>query len=103
MVNVQLAIISNKHQDTLSMTFSSGTSMKQALQSIELSKYHLPALDEFDEQGYAVGIYAKKVTMDTILKDGDRIEVYWPLKQSAMAARRARIQAKKRETSKDIS
>jgi putative ubiquitin-RnfH superfamily antitoxin RatB of RatAB toxin-antitoxin module len=54
----------------------------------------LPA--EFPEIDPArVGIYGKSVPPDTILRDGDRVELYRPLKADPKEIRRARA-AKKR-------
>lgn len=49
-----------------------------------------------------VGIYAERVQYETVLRDGDRVEIYRPLEVDPMEARRLRasaqasIQAKKR-------
>jgi len=41
-------------------------------------------------KGNPVGIFGKRVTMDTRLADGDRIEIYRPLKLDPKEARRRR-------------
>ncbi|WP_133136823.1 RnfH family protein [Legionella rowbothamii] len=43
----------------------------------------------------SVGIYAKQVTLDTELKDGDRVEIYRPLSLDPKENRRQRAQGKK--------
>jgi len=40
-----------------------------------------------------VGIYGERVQYDTILQDGDRVEIYRPLAVDPMQARRLRAQA----------
>jgi putative ubiquitin-RnfH superfamily antitoxin RatB of RatAB toxin-antitoxin module len=40
--------------------------------------------------GNPVGIFGKRVTMDTRLADGDRVEIYRPLKLDPKEARRKR-------------
>ena len=40
--------------------------------------------------GSQVGIFGKRVTLDTRLADGDRVEVYRPLKLDPKEARRKR-------------
>ncbi|MFI4955910.1 MAG: RnfH family protein [Gammaproteobacteria bacterium] len=37
-----------------------------------------------------VGIYGKKVTLDTVLSDGDRVEIYRPLMVDPKEARKKR-------------
>jgi putative ubiquitin-RnfH superfamily antitoxin RatB of RatAB toxin-antitoxin module len=42
-----------------------------------------------------VGIYAKQVTADTVLKEGDRVEIYRPLALDPMEKRRQKARIKK--------
>lgn len=42
-----------------------------------------------------VGIFGRKATLDEVLKDGDRVEVYRPLLADPKAVRRARAEAQK--------
>ena len=46
-----------------------------------------------------VGIYSKKVTLDLVVKDGDRIEVYRALRVSPKEARRLRAKKKQSKQS----
>ena len=47
--------------------------------------------------GSACGIFGKRVTLDTLLSDGDRVEIYRPLAVDPKEARRRRaLKAKKR-------
>ena len=41
-------------------------------------------------KGTQAGIFGKRVTMDTRLADGDRVEIYRPLKLDPKEARRRR-------------
>lgn len=41
-------------------------------------------------KGNQAGIFGRRVTMDTRLADGDRVEIYRPLKLDPKEARRAR-------------
>lgn len=43
----------------------------------------------------SVGIYAKLVSLDTVLKDGDRLELYRPLTLDPKEKRRQRARVKK--------
>ena len=45
--------------------------------------------------GHAVGIFGKRVTLDTALSDGDRVEIYRPLAIDPKEARRLRARRKK--------
>ena len=46
-----------------------------------------------------LGIFGKRVKDDTVLRDGDRIEVYRPLVADPKDARRKRVLQKKKEAS----
>ena len=47
-----------------------------------------------DLETLAVGIFARRVTLDYILKTGDRVEIYRPLTMSPVEARRWRANLK---------
>ena len=47
-----------------------------------------------DVETLAVGIFARRVTLDYILKTGDRVEIYRPLTMSPVEARRWRAKLK---------
>jgi len=59
-------------------------------------------LEEFPEINLdinPVGIYSKKVTLDSVVKDGDRIEIYRALRVSPKEARRLRVKKKQSKRS----
>ena len=47
-----------------------------------------------DVETLAVGIFARRVTLDYIVKAGDRVEIYRPLTMSPVEARRWRAKLK---------
>ena len=47
-----------------------------------------------DVETLAVGIFSRRVTLDYILKAGDRVEIYRPLTMSPVEARRWRAKLK---------
>lgn len=73
------------------MQVSAGTTIGQA---IEMSGV-LEAYPDINLSTQPVGIYAKKKTLDTVLRDRDRIEIYRPLVADPKDSRRKR--AAKRE------
>jgi putative ubiquitin-RnfH superfamily antitoxin RatB of RatAB toxin-antitoxin module len=44
-----------------------------------------------ETKAYAVGIYSKPASLDTVLKSGDRIEIYRPLASDPKEKRRRRV------------
>ena len=54
----------------------------------------LETCPELKLEGMKIGIYSRKVGLDTVVKEGDRIEIYRPLLINPMEARRLRAQKK---------
>lgn len=58
-------------------------------------------LDRFPElkrQALSFGIFSRPVQPDSVLSDGDRVEIYRPLQVDPKQARRLRAAAKKKKT-----
>lgn len=51
----------------------------------------LAALDLHPPEGMALGVWGRPVEKTEVLRDGDRIEFYRPLRCDPKAARRARV------------
>lgn len=62
-----------------------GTCVAQALQASGLQA-QFPELS-----GAVVGVWGRKVSLDTVLRDQDRVEIYRPLKVDPKLARRERF------------
>jgi hypothetical protein len=73
------------------MRVAPGTTIGQA---IEMSGV-LESYPEINLSTQPVGIFAKKKTLDTVLREGDRVEIYRPLVADPKDSRRKR--AAKRE------
>ena len=54
----------------------------------------LASCHELKLEDLQVGIYSRKVGLDAVVKEGDRIEIYRPLLINPMEARRLRAQKK---------
>ena len=54
----------------------------------------LPDLNSLKIEELKLGIYSRRVNLDTVLKEGDRIEIYCPLHIDPKAARLKRAQKK---------
>jgi putative ubiquitin-RnfH superfamily antitoxin RatB of RatAB toxin-antitoxin module len=46
-----------------------------------------------DDEALAIGIWGRKTALDTVLREGDRVECYRPLKVDPKEARRVRYRA----------
>ncbi len=95
MVKVELVYITSDNATFyLTMDLPVGTTVATAL---SLSKVY----DTHPEvASLAVGIYSKPVSKDTVLRDGDRIEIYRPLRLDPKEKRRqlARVKKKSKNT-----
>lgn len=85
MVKIELVYVA-KDSTTLQvkMELKQGATVEDAL--IESRIYHLHP----ETNGLPVGIYAKQVSLDTVLKEGDRVEIYRPLALDPKEKRRQR-------------
>ena len=55
----------------------------------------LDAFPDIDVESVPLGIFSRRVELDTPLTDGDRVEIYRPLKLSPTAARRLRAERRR--------
>ena len=51
---------------------------------------------EIDPAAVVLGVFGKQVAADHVLRDGDRVEIYRPLKADPRIARRARAKSQSR-------
>ena len=73
-----------------------GCTLEQAIGQSGL----LAQFPEIDLRHNKIGIYGKLKPLDTVARDGDRIEIYRPLRAEPMESRRRRAQHKTRSTKK---
>ncbi|SDA85900.1 MULTISPECIES: RnfH family protein [unclassified Janthinobacterium] len=73
-----------------SLTVPAGTTLGQALEQSGVLR-EFPGIDLAVNM---VGIYGKKKSLDTVLREHDRIEVYRPLQADPKEARRRRASNK---------
>lgn len=78
-----LRALPGRHERT-ALVLEEGATVRDALRA---SGY---ALDE------AAGIFGRRVPLDTVLADGDRVEVYRPLAMDPKQARRRRALSRRR-------
>ena len=90
MVKVELVYVAKDGSDLhLNLDLPQGATVGDALA-------HSGIYDLYSEtRELPVGIYARQVSRDTVLKDGDRIELYRPLVRDPKEKRRQLAKAKK--------
>jgi len=85
-INIEIVYASEKSQQIVQLEIVSGTSIAQAIKDSGLLK----TCPEINISDCHVGIFSKKASVDTVLQDQDRVEIYRPLKISPKDARKLR-------------
>lgn len=85
-IAVQICYARADRQFLLSQTVAAGTTIQQAIESSGI----IEQAPEIDISVWRVGIYGKLKTLDTVLREQDRIEIYRPLIADPKDARRRR-------------
>ena len=85
-INVEVVYADQQKQFIERVEVSTSSCVREAL---EYSKIFIE-FPELKKQNFEVGIFSRRVTLDTILKSGDRIEIYRPLLIDPKEARRLR-------------
>lgn len=91
MVHVELIYVAeDKTTVQIALSLPQGSTVSEAISASGLHQKHPETIE------YAVGIYAKRVTLDTLLRDGDRVEVYRPLSLDPKEKRRQLAKIRKK-------
>jgi uncharacterized protein len=91
-IRVEVAYAAPARQALLELEVAAGTTIGQA---IELSGIRA-AYPEIDVSGARVGIFGNVASLDAVLADGDRVEIYRPLLSDPKETRRRRVGSGKR-------
>jgi putative ubiquitin-RnfH superfamily antitoxin RatB of RatAB toxin-antitoxin module len=86
MIQIEVAYAAPERQVLLSLSVPAGTTVAEGIEQSAIQ-------DEFPELKIdlkAVGIFSRKVPIDQVLREGDRIEIYRPLIVDPKEARRQR-------------
>lgn len=79
-------------QMLLKVALPGGSTIRDAIERSGITRQH----PEVDPETCKVGVFGKRRTQDTLLRDGDRVEIYRPLIADPKATRRARARKKER-------
>ncbi|WP_151634889.1 RnfH family protein [Noviherbaspirillum aerium] len=92
-ISVQVCYALPDRQFLKALRVQEGMTLRRAIELSDL----LQVVPEIDIDTARVGIYGKLKTLDTVLRDHDRVEVYRPLIADPKDARRRRAGKKARE------
>ncbi len=91
MINIEVIYATEKYVETIMLSLDYGATISTAIDTSGIIKKH----PEIVMSKNKVGIYSKLCDLDTVLKDGDRVEIYRPLKADPKEARRSRALSQK--------
>lgn len=85
-VRIELVYALPAAQEALELELPEGATIRRALELSGLLDRH----PDIGRDALAVGVYGRTASADTMLKDGDRVEIYRPLVADPKQARRRR-------------
>lgn len=88
LINVEVAYATPERQVIIAVTLPAGGTAEQAIQASGI----LQQFAEIDLSTQKIGIFGSACKPEQPLADGDRVEIYRPLQQNPMDARRGRVQ-----------
>lgn len=86
MIAVEVAFADPEKQLIISIQIAKGASVKQAIDDSGI----VEQMTGIDLAKMVVGVWSKECQLDKAVLEGDRIEIYRPLKHNPMDARRGR-------------
>ena len=86
MLDISVCYASDRHEWLRALRVEAGTTVGAAIERSGV----LEAFPDINLATQPVGIYAKKKTLDTVLRERDRIEIYRPLVADPKESRRKR-------------
>ena len=89
-IHIQICYARPDKQFLLEQTVVEGTTIQQAIQSSGI----VQQAPEIDVSVWRVGIYGKLKTLDTVLREHDRVEIYRPLIADPKDSRRKRAESR---------
>ena len=90
LLDVEVVYARPEQQLLIQLSVPCGSTARDAI----VCSHILSDVPGLDVETLAVGIFARRVTLDYILKAGDRVEIYRPLTMSPVEARRWRAKLK---------
>ena len=95
-LHVQVCYATPERQILLDLSVPEGTSLQDAI----VQSGMLTQVPEIDLRVSRVGIYGKQKTLDTVLREHDRVEIYRPLIADPKESRRKRAEKKSDKTTR---
>ena len=87
MIDAQICFAFQQNVTVIELRLCCGSTISDAIDISQISKKH----HEIDIDNCKVGIFGKLKALNTVLRQGDRVEIYRPLTADPMEARRRRF------------
>jgi uncharacterized protein len=91
LISIEIAYAGSERQVLIPLLIEAGANVQQAIAASRV----LEMFPEIDLQKQKVGIHSQICSLDSGLRSGQRIEIYRPLLQNPMAARRNKVKKPK--------
>lgn len=85
-----------ERQLVVAVTLEAGATVRDAIERSGLCSTQPEVAAALQPGGPGVGVFGRVVTLEHILRDGDRVEIYRPLRIDPKTARRARAARSRR-------
>jgi len=85
-IHVEVAYAKPEEQILIPLDVPKETTAQQAIEKSKISLY----FKEIDLNKNSIGIFSKPCALNTLLRDGDRVEIYRPLASDPKEVRRRR-------------
>lgn len=99
MIKIELAYAKSDKQILMGLLVEDGTCIEEAIKASGIRE----RFPELNEAPLKIGIFSKLVSLEYILKENDRIEIYRPLIIDPKIARLQKVKQKRREKLKNIN
>jgi putative ubiquitin-RnfH superfamily antitoxin RatB of RatAB toxin-antitoxin module len=86
MIHIEVVYALREVQALIALELEDGATARQAVERSGL----VARFPDIDPARMRVGIFGRVMEADTVLRDGDRVEIYRPLEADPKEARRAR-------------
>ncbi len=85
-IAVEVAYVASDRQRVVRLSVERGSCVGDAVRLSGLCE----EFPDVDPARNAVGLFGRRVALDRVLEEGDRVEIYRPLQRTPMEARRIR-------------
>ena len=91
-ITVEVVFATPGRQTLVEIAVAAGTTVERAIALAGIRAAH----PEIELSSARVGIFGRRTSLDAVLREGDRVEIYRPLRAEPREARRRRVEDRRR-------